>query len=77
MADQLQLSGHCLLRLTTALLLEEGGIAIGHGPRAATELNARSGRAYSQRQWIAILEPAYRQRFLFGDPSPLVPPSAL
>jgi hypothetical protein len=60
-ADQLQLTAHCLLRLTTALALEAA--AIPHGqPSAAAELNERTGRRLSSAQWLAILEPYYRRR---------------
>jgi hypothetical protein len=64
--DELRLSAHCLLRLTTALILECGDVPHGQ-PCAADELNARTGRQLSSRQWLEILEPHYRRRFCPGE----------
>jgi hypothetical protein len=63
---QLSLSGHCLLRLMTALLLETQGMIPIH-PAASAELNRRTGRCHSAAQWVAILAPAFRRRFCPGD----------
>jgi hypothetical protein len=60
--DQLELTAHCLLRLTTALMLEAVGIPHGQ-PSAAAELNRRTDRTLTSNQWLAILEPHYRRRF--------------
>lgn len=60
--DRLELSAHCLLRLCLTLALEAAGVP--HGQDSATaELNAATGRRLSARQWLALLEPAYQQRF--------------
>lgn len=64
--DRLELSAHCLLRLSVTLALEAAGVP--HGQNSATaELNTATSRRLSARQWIALLEPAYQQRF---DPGP-------
>lgn len=69
--ETLELTGHCLLRLMTALLLEAGGIHTGAGLAAMAELNRNSGRDLTVQGWIAVLEPTYRQLFMPGDPTPL------
>jgi len=61
-AEALEISAHCLLRLMTALLLETEEIIPLH-PAESAELNARTGRCYSARQWALILEPSYQRRF--------------
>lgn len=71
--EAIELSGHCLLRLMTALLLEAGGIHTGAGLAAMAELNRNSGRDLTVQGWIAVLEPSYRQLFMPGDPTPLTP----
>lgn len=58
----MELTSHCLLRLCMALALEAGGIDHGHGS-AAAELNRRTGRCYTARHWLTILEPHYLERF--------------
>ena len=45
-----------LLRLCITLALEAGGIDHGHGS-AQGELNRRTGRRYTARHWLTILEP--------------------
>lgn len=62
LAEAVEISAHCLLRLMTALLLETEGIIPLH-PAASAELNARTGRSYSAHQWVLTLEPAYQRRF--------------
>lgn len=62
----LTLSGHCLLRLMTALLLETQGMILIR-PAASAELNRRTGRCHSADQWVTILAPAYRRRFNPGE----------
>lgn len=69
--ETLELTGHCLLRLMTALLLEAGGIHTGAGLAAMAELNRNSGRHLTVQGWIGVLEPHYRQLFMPGDPTPL------
>lgn len=65
-SDELQLTSHCLLRLSTALMLEVANVP--HGlPTATTELNRRTGRNLSSREWLNILEPYYRRRFAPGE----------
>lgn len=64
--EQLEISGHCLLRLTTALALEAAGINHNH-PSATDELNGRTGRQLSPTQWLAVLEPAYLRTFAPGE----------
>lgn len=65
-SNELQLTSHCLLRLSTALMLE--AVDIPHGlPTATAELNRRTGRNLSSREWLAILEPHYRRRFAPGE----------
>lgn len=71
--EAIELSGHCLLRLMTALLLEAGGIHTGAGLAAMAELNRNSGRDLTVQGWIAVLEPSYRQLFMPSDPTPLTP----
>jgi hypothetical protein len=64
--DELQLTAHCLLRLTTALMLES--VDVPHGlPTATEELNTRTGRQLSSREWLHLLEPHYRRRFAPGE----------
>ena len=65
-SDELQISAHCLLRLTTALALESQLIPHGQ-PSATAELNERTGRQLSSSEWLAILEPYYRRRFCPGE----------
>ena len=62
----MELTTHCLLRLCMALALEAGGIDHGHGS-AQTELNRRTGRHYTARHWLTILEPYYLARFAPGE----------
>ena len=66
--ESLELTSHCLLRLCTALAIEVAGLPHGFPP-AALELNERTGRDYSARQWLQILEPTYVQRFSPNDPT--------
>jgi len=58
----LVISAHCLLRLMTALLLENEGL-VPFPPAASAELNARTGRQHTARQWARLLGPAYQRRF--------------
>jgi hypothetical protein len=60
--DRLELTAHCLLRLTVALALETQAVLHGE-PSATTELNERTGRQLTSSQWLAILEPHYKRRF--------------
>ena len=71
-AQQLELTAHCLLRLTTALMLESRGIDHLH-PSATDELNQRTGRAYAANQWLQIIGPAYLERFCPGEFTPQAP----
>lgn len=65
--ESLELTSHCLLRLCTTLALEAAGLA--HGlPLATLELNERTGRNLSAKQWLQILEPAYVRIFSPNDP---------
>lgn len=64
--DQIEITSHCLLRYWVALALEAGGVRHGY-PSATRELNAISGRTLTSRQWLAILEPHYLQRFSPSD----------
>lgn len=66
--ESLELTSHCLLRLCTALAIEVAGMPHGF-PSAALELNERTSRDYSARQWLQILEPTYVQRFSPNDPT--------
>jgi len=66
--DSLKITSHCLLRLCTALALEAEGLAHGF-PLATLELNQQSGRDFTAKQWLQILEPFYVQRFSPNDPS--------
>jgi hypothetical protein len=63
--DELHVTAHCLLRLTTALTLEAAGICHSQGS-ATAELNHRTCRQLTSAQWLAILEPHYRKRFRLG-----------
>lgn len=64
--DSLIITTHCLLRLTTALMLESQGL--DHAlPTATGELNRLTGRSYPAGRWLEILEPYYQARF---DPGP-------
>lgn len=68
--DQLELTAHCLLRLTIAVALEAQ--AIPHGePSATAELNERTGRRLTSSQWLAILEPHYSRRFYPAEAAPI------
>lgn len=73
MAEELQLSSHCLLRLVTALALEAAGI--DHGcDNAVCELNTLTGRWHTAQEWLAILEPVYNRRFApTGGAAPTAP----
>ena len=66
--DQLEITSHCLLRLCVSLALESQGLPHGF-PLASEELNQRTGRRLTPQQWLAILEPAYIQRFSPNDPT--------
>ena len=66
--ESIEITSHCLLRLTTALALEAAGLPHGF-PLAALELNQQSGRTLCAQQWLQILEPAYLQRFSPNDPN--------
>jgi hypothetical protein len=73
--DSLEISSHCLLRLTTSLMLEAQGVPHCQ-PLAVDELNSATGRRLGAREWLAILEPYYRQRFMPGEHStPLCSPA--
>jgi hypothetical protein len=64
--SELRITAHCLLRLSTALMLEVADIP--HGlPSATSELNRRTGRNHSSREWLDILEPRWRRLFCPGD----------
>jgi hypothetical protein len=64
--NELQLTSHCLLRLSTALMLEVAGVP--HGlPSATDELNRRTRRQLSSHEWLRLLEPHYRRRFAPGE----------
>lgn len=71
-AQQLELTAHCLLRLTTALMLESRGIDHLH-PKAADELNELTGRDYTAGQWLEIIGPFYLKRFCPGEFTPEAP----
>jgi hypothetical protein len=62
MPDEIQITAHCLLRLSTALLLEVGGIDHGHSC-ATDELNRLSGRSLPPKEWLLLLQPLYCARF--------------
>lgn len=64
--ERLEITSHCLLRLVTTLMLEAADIPHGQ-PCASEELNHRTARQHSSREWLAILEPHYRRRFMPGD----------
>lgn len=66
--EQLEITSHCLLRLCIALCLEREGLPHG-GPCATRELNERTDRQYTAKQWLAILEPHYVKRFSPNDPT--------
>lgn len=56
------------------LMLETQGIPHCQ-PSAIDELNRATGRHLSAHEWLAILEPYYRSRFMPGDSSTtLCPP---
>jgi hypothetical protein len=66
--ESVEITSHCLLRLTTALALEAAGLPHGF-PLAAQELNERTSRNFSAREWLEVLEPAYLKRFSPNDPN--------
>jgi hypothetical protein len=54
------LSGHQVLAFYHALRLQVQGIRVSR-VSACTALNRRSGRRWTSRQWLTIIEPHYRQ----------------
>lgn len=70
--DSIEITSHCLLRYYVALSMEAARLDHCHS-RADEELNKISGRMYSPRQWLRILEPYYQKRFC---PTSLAEPNA-
>jgi hypothetical protein len=68
--ESLAITAHDLLRMVTALLFEVRGVPHKHDSVTA-ELNQLTGRHWTARDWLAILEPSYRRRFMPGDTRPL------
>lgn len=68
--DTLVITAHDLLRMVTALLFEVRGMPHRHDSVTA-ELNQRTARQWSPQDWLLILEPSYRNRFMPGDDRPL------
>jgi hypothetical protein len=60
--DSIEITSHCLLRYYVALSLEAARID-HYCQRADRELNLRTRRIYSAKQWLKILEPYYQKRF--------------
>ena len=64
--DAIEITSHCLLRYYVALSLEAA--RIDHCcDRADRELNLRTRRIYTAKQWLVILEPYYQKRFAPSD----------
>lgn len=76
--NSIEISSRCLLRYYIALSMEAARLDHCQA-RADKELNKISGRMYSAKQWLAIIEPYYLERFCKTGLSPLqaAPPSAI
>lgn len=59
--ESLQLSAHCVLRYTTALMLEVGGVHHHVTGSPSASLNKMTGRNHTPREWLKILSAPYLQ----------------